>query len=564
MKNYKKSAHDGQCRNSRSALFHRNRALFMLSMLGVLFMTLFVLGFSSFIQKILDTISGENVSSIPSLIVYGGICVGFLLIRAIFEYAFWTAFRNRALTQYRHHTYRKILQKSIVAWNRESSAAYLSALSNDLNEIKDNYIEILPYLAELILNFIGTACLMLYYDVKLAGIAFLISLLPIALSSFRMRAVADCEEKLSIANSSFLGSFAQTLRGFKAIKSMRAEAQIADRLLTENKKASDAFSNREHVEIAVAYTASLSGHIAQLVFFFISMILARSDPRVSVGVIVAFIQLMRNISQLAIAMPELLAKLNASKKLMTRNDRLLESHQIAGKDVQLSCDKQIELRGLSAGYGGSENTLRNINITLPAKGCYAILGESGSGKTTLLNLLSGIHRDYAGQILFDGADIRDVCGESIFALVSVLHQDVFLFDATLKDNITLFLPIPEDALQSAIEKAGLAELVAEKGLSYPCGENGNMLSGGEKQRIGIARSILQGTNVLLLDEATAALDSQTGSQIMEAVQKMRDKTRIVVTHDIFPELMDNFDCVFVLKDGKIADAGKYSELLLRG
>lgn len=555
MKKSKQIKNVPEYRNSRDALFHHNLTYFSLSMVGIVFKVLSVLGFSRFIQKILDTISGDQTSSVPYLVVYGGICVGFLLVSAIFEYVFWTAFRSRALTQYRQFTYDRILKKGIAAWSHESTAPYISSLSNDLNQIKDNYIETLPYIVELVLNFSGTIVLMLYYDVKLAAIAFLISLLPIILSSFRLKEVETCEEKLSVANSGFLGAFSEMLRGFKAIKSMKAEARISDRLYSENKSASDAFSHREHVEISVAYTASLSGHVAQIVFFFVSMFLARIDPKVSVGVIVAFVQLMQNISQLAITMPELIAKVKASKKLMARNDSLLASHQVSGKNVKLSCKNAITMRDVTVRYGTAEKILEDISVTLPANGCYAMIGESGSGKTTVLNLLSGINRDYTGEIKFDDTDIKEVSGDSLFDLISVIHQDVFLFDATLKDNITMFKPIDGDILQAAIQSAGLTETVMEKGLDYPCGDNGNRLSGGEKQRVGIARSILQGANVLLLDEATSALDPQTAYQIMDTIQKMNGKTRIVVTHDIFPELMDKFDGVFVLKDGKFAETG---------
>ncbi len=118
-------------------------------------------------------------------------------------------------------------------------------------------------------------------------------------------------------------------------------------------------------------------------------------------------------------------------------------------------------------------------------------------------------------------------------------------------------------LEKAIQTAGLTETIASKGLSYRCGENGNLLSGGEKQRIGIARSILRGADVLLFDEATSALDAQTGYQIIDTVQKMHGKTRIVITHDVYADLMERFDSILVLADGKIVETGKYEELLAR-
>ena len=127
----------------------------------------------------------------------------------------------------------------------------------------------------------------------------------------------------------------------------------------------------------------------------------------------------------------------------------------------------------------------------------------------------------------------------------------------------MFTPYPEEELYDAIRKAGPSALTEQKGLDYLCGENGKLLSGGERQRIGIARSILKKNKALLLDEATSALDARTSYQVIDTVQKMEATTRIVVAHGIYPELMERFDCVFVLKDGRVAESGEFDELLAR-
>ena len=551
----------GGIRKCRDSLFLKNRKNLALSLLGCVFKTLSVLGFSAFTQKILDTVSGDQPSSIPYLILFAVGCFLCLLISAALEYFCWTAFRRQALTRYRAYFCRKVLSKDISAFSRENTGAYASAVSNDLNTIRTSYLESLPYLAELVLNFAGTVVLMLAYDVRLALIAFGVSLLPILLSSFRVNQVAECEEQLAEANGGFLSAFTEMLTGFRAVKSMRAEGSVAARLLKVNRKASDTFADREHTEISVAYIASLSGHIARIAFFFISLLLSKNDPAVTVGVIIAFTQLMSNIVQLAVTVPELLANVKAADKLMERHDGMLALSQAEGEDRAVSCGEKVEADSVSVSYGEGQEVLRNLSLSLPAGGCYAILGESGSGKTTLLNLLSGAKRDYTGSVRYDGQDIRDVSGERLFELISVIHQETFLFDATIEENITLFRPVDRAVLEDAVKKAGLEELVKEKGLDYACGENGANLSGGEKQRVGIARSILLGSSVLLLDEATSALDIRTGSRLIRTVQQMEGKTRIAVTHDVYPELMDNFDQIIVLKDGQIAGQGKYSELL---
>ncbi len=551
----------GGIRKCRDSLFLKNRKNLALSLLGCVFKTLSVLGFSAFTQKILDTVSGDQPSSIPYLILFAVSCFLCLLISAALEYFCWTAFRRQALTRYRAYFCRKVLSKDISAFGRENTGAYASAVSNDLNTIRTSYLESLPYLAELVLNFAGTVVLMLAYDVRLALIAFGVSLLPILLSSFRVNQVAECEEQLAEANGGFLSAFTEMLTGFRAVKSMRAEGSVAARLLKVNRKASDTFADREHTEISVAYIASLSGHIARIAFFFISLLLSKNDPAVTVGVIIAFTQLMSNIVQLAVTVPELLANVKAADKLMERHDGMLALSQAEGEDRAVSCGKKVEADNVSVSYGEGQEVLRSLSLSLPAGGCYAILGESGSGKTTLLNLLSGAKRDYTGSVRYDGQDIRDISGERLFELISVIHQETFLFDATIEENITLFRPVDRAVLEDAVKKAGLEELVKEKGLDYACGENGANLSGGEKQRVGIARSILLGAKVLLLDEATSALDIRTGSRLIRTVQQMEGKTRIAVTHDVYPELMDNFDRIIVLKDGQIAGQGKYSELL---
>ena len=547
----------------KSALYDGNGLNFLLSILGIACKASAMLGFSVFTQKVIDSISGERSSTVPYLLLCATACIGCLLIGAVLEYLFWTAFRSRALTQYRAHICAQILGKDITAFKQESSASYTSAISNDLNQIRMNYLEQLPYAAELLFNFIGTVILMLRYDIKLSLIAFSVSLLPILFSSFRMKQIEDCESNLALANSRFLGAFAEVLQGFRSIKSVKAERAIAQKLEHINAAASAAFSKREHAEISVAYIASLVGHLAQIVFFFAAMYLAKSGEGISIGMIVVFVQLMRNISQLGISMPELIANVKASRKLMQNHDNFLASHREQGKIALVTCFDKIEVAHVSVDYGNTRKVLNDISLLLPANGCYAIIGESGSGKSTLLNLLSGSMRDYTGQLRYDGLDIGDISNESLFDLISVIQQEVFIFDASIRDNITMFSSYPEEELTGAIQKAGLIELTKQKGLDYLCGENGKLLSGGEKQRIGIARSILRNNKVLLLDEATSALDARTGYQVIDTVQKMEATTRIVVTHDIYPELMERFDCVFVLKDGQLAESGKFGELLAR-
>ncbi|HJB54960.1 MAG TPA: ABC transporter ATP-binding protein/permease, partial [Candidatus Olsenella avistercoris] len=183
------------------------------------------------------------------------------------------------------------------------------------------------------------------------------------------------------------------------------------------------------------------------------------------------------------------------------------------------------------------------------------------GKSTLLNLLMGGYNGYEGSIAIDGHELRDVEAGSLYDLVSLIDQSVFLFDDTIRANVTMFRDFPDEAVDDAVRRAGLAELVAEKGADFRCGENGALLSGGERQRVSIARALLRRTPVLLVDEATAALDNQTARAVGEEILGLEGLTRVVVTHRLEASLLARYDEVVALRDGRVVERGTFDELM---
>ena len=161
--------------------------------------------------------------------------------------------------------------------------------------------------------------------------------------------------------------------------------------------------------------------------------------------------------------------------------------------------------------------------------------------------------------------MKDISLDSLYDVVSVIQQNVFLFNKSIKDNITMFKEFNIDKVERAINISGLLNLISEKGLDYKCGEEGANLSGGEKQRISIARCLLRETPILLMDEATAALDNQTSFQIENDILSISGLTRIIITHKLEETLLDKYDEIVVLKEGQVEEKGTFKELMeLRG
>jgi len=199
-------------------------------------------------------------------------------------------------------------------------------------------------------------------------------------------------------------------------------------------------------------------------------------------------------------------------------------------------------------------------------GKYALVGTSGAGKSTILKLLLKQYENYEGKILLDGIELRQIDKKDLFKIITLLHQNVFIFDGTVKDNITLSNDkYTDEEVIRAAKIAGLGPLLEKlpEGIYSDVGEGGKLLSGGERQRIAVARSIITNASILALDEATAALDNETAYLIEKTILEMKDITAIVVTHRLWSELLKKYDEIIVLKDGKVIESGKFDELLDR-
>lgn len=225
--------------------------------------------------------------------------------------------------------------------------------------------------------------------------------------------------------------------------------------------------------------------------------------------------------------------------------------------------RPIELNQVRFGYEEGQTVLDGVSLRFEPGKRYALVGGSGAGKSTLLNLLMGAYDSYEGSITVNGKELREIDTDSLYDLEGLIGQSVFLFDDTIRNNMTMFTDFDDALVSRAAEQAGLSALIREKGESYRCGENGVGLSGGERQRISIARCLLRKTPVLLVDEATAALDAETAAAVTGAILDLEGTTRIVVTHRLEASLLRRYDEIIVLKNGRVCEQGGFEALMAK-
>ncbi len=533
----------------------------------VVFCTLLVgglnLAVSWLLQQLIDTISGTpNALGLKTLAMITVGVLFLLIVFSVLEYMFKPRFMKKAIKQYKEYAFHHLMKKNINTFQKESTATYISALTNDVNSIEANYLENQFSLISATVLFVGAFVMMLLYSPLLTLVATLLIILPIIASLLVGNRMEKSELEVSERNASFTDTIKESIFGFSVIKSFKAENAILDLFEKSNENVEYAKYKRNRINIIVASISGVAGFVAQVGVFIVGAYMALTGQNITPGVVLVFVNLMNFILQPISIIPEILANRKAAMALIDKLYICLnENYSEEKKEVIRELRRSIEMKELSFSYKEDEEVLKNINLTFETGKSYALVGISGSGKSTMLNLLLGAYDQYKGDICYDGQDLRNISSESLYDVVSVIQQNVVIFNASVRDNITMFSHIPKEQVDKVIEMAGLLPFMKEHGEDYLCGENGNALSGGEKQRISIARSLLRKSSVLLVDEATAALDKQTAYQVLNSILGIKNLTQIVVTHSLEEALLKRFDEVIVLKGGEVIEQGSFDELM---
>lgn len=534
--------------------------------LSILYILILYIGGGLMISWLLQVITdaatgGEGAYTLGQLLALCLLDVGLVVLGSWLIWLSKPRFIARAIGQYQEFVFQKLTEKGIAAFSGENTSLYLSALTNDANTIEQELLANICPLIEEVLMFVGALALMLWYSPLLTAVGVALALLPVAASLLAGNRVAEAEKRVSEKNNAYVSTLNDCLSGFAVIKAFRAEAALCRQASQRIRELSDAKTLRRKAAVVVQYMGMVAGLIAQLGVFLVGAALAQHGQPISAGVLIAFVNLMNYVVTPISTVPQYLAQCKASLALIDKvADALEQNLRDEGREEKTSLERGITVEDLSFSYGETP-TLQSISVNFEAGKSYAIVGASGSGKSTLLNLLMAARADYSGSICYDGTELRQLSSASVYELVSLIQQNVFLFNASIRENVTMFSDFPEERVNRAMELSGLSELIRQRGETYLCGENGCNLSGGEKQRISIARSLLKQARVLLVDEATAALDAKTAWQVTDAMLKLKGLTRIVVTHALNETLLRRFDRILTLKNGTIAEAGGFDELM---
>lgn len=494
-------------------------------------------------------------------LVTGGLFLLGVIVLGLSRIYLQAAFLRTGLTQYKQNAFGRLLRRSLREFFSSPSGNYLSAFTNDLDPISENYLSGLFAIIIYTILLVGSIGLMFSYHVHLTIAAILFSLIPLIVGLKIGGRLVPAEANLSDRNRAFVSQIKDLLNGFSIIKSFQVETEAAERFSEENQDLENARFSRKTTQGTIQVIAASLGGAAQFAVFAYGAYLS-IQGEISVSVVIAFVQLMNSVVAPIQQLPDLIAQRRAAKKLIDRMEELTSAGEPPADLIPITkIESGIRLQNVNFAHENGPQILTNISCGFRKNGVYAIVGPSGSGKSTLIKLLLGTYPNYQGEIRYDNTELRDLSIDALYDLISLIDQQVFVFDRTIRENISLFKTFPESELDLAVTRSGLDRIIAEKGADAKCGENGKNLSGGERQRISIARALIRKCQALFIDEATSALDNETSRKIMETIFSLQDTTRIVVTHRLEAAELRQFDAILVLKSGQIIESGKFDELI---
>ena len=543
-------------------LYYKNRMNFIVTIILTIAMSSLNLMISWLIQQIMDSMANQNMQAVVRCAwIAASVVIAYTVANAVYR-AVYPRFLQRAMQQYRDYAFSRLTQKSLRSFSKEGTALYVSALTNDCTSIENNYLAATFTLIELLFCFWGALIMMLYYSPVMLVLAVALSFLPVAVSMTAGNRLTEQEKEISKKNERFVSIVNELLSGFPVIKSFRAEAQASRLFSQRNEQAEEAKKNKRRTEQLISLLANDAGIIAQMGIFLAGAWLAISGKGVTAGVVIVFVQLMNYILNPISQVPLLWSNRKAAIALMEKlSDALSENVREEGREKLNVFSEKIEVKDLTYGYEPESPVLKDLDVQFDAGKSYAIVGGSGSGKSTLLNLLMGSSSNYQGEICIDSVSIKNIESESLYQLMTSVQQNVFVFNDTIRNNVTMFHEFSDKEVTLALERSGLSEFIEKRGEDFVCGENGANLSGGERQRISIARALLRKSPIILVDEATAALDAATARAVSFSILNLVGMTRIVVTHRLEEAILRRYDKILVMKNGTICEQGNFDTLM---
>lgn len=539
------------------------KGLFSLLILTTICASFADIGFSLLVKLMLDTAEFKDPTMFGQSLKFSIIFIIFYFIIKYLSEIFSSIYNKKIITLLRSDIFNAILNKKSNNSEQQNINLNISVFTNDIGMIEQDYINSILSIFSCIINLILALFIMIKTNFFISIIVISMSLLPIGVTLLFSKKVS--ETKLSYSNkiASFTTKIKEYFSGIEVIRSFNIEKLIHQEFNKSNITLEESKLKFKKISIL---SNTISGTISSSIF-----LLALSagtyfviNNKLSIGDMILFVQLLNYVITPLNKIPQNLNNLKSVKQIEIKlfniiNSKNTETNRTVKKK---SFESALIFENVNFGYN-ELLTLKNINLKIEKGKKYAIVGPSGCGKSSLLKLLLRQKLPSSGNIYLDNVNYLNISNIDFYDLLSTVHQEIFMFEETIKNNITLYKDYPIEKLNRILILSGIDNMVnsLKNGIETVINDSGGNFSGGEKQRISIARALIKETPILLLDEVTSSLDIKTAYEIENTLLNIDSLTCLVVTHRLDPSILKKYDEILVMKDGEIIEIGSYDTLI---
>ena len=540
----------------------QNKVLFIVTILVSVIASLGYVFMAILLQQLLDIAVGKDMQQFVRMVLFS---IFYFAVLGIFLYLQSLLSKKvicKIMRQIRSDVFRGTVDHSIEDFNKKNTADYISIITNDVKMIEDNFLLPLFEVVQYAVIFTASFLLMVYFDIIVTVCVIVAIAIMFLIPSFLGNSLEKRQKKYSSKLADFTVSLKDILSGFEIIKSYSMKRYVIQLF---NKENDETINSKYSVDRLLALNKGVSSFLAlmvQIVVLFLSAYFIITG-RITVGTLLGMVQVSSNLANPLVMIFTNVPKIKSIQPIVEKLQSISEYPLSHSKKEHISSfDFCICTKDLGFSYDKQKEVLNEINCTIEKGKKYVVVGKSGCGKSTLIKLLAGYYSDYAGTIKYDNRELNLLDRNDIAQLSSIIHQNIYMFDETIQDNICLHEDYPQEKIDNVVMESGLSEFISElpEGLLYQVGENGANLSGGQKQRIAVARALIRNKPILILDEGTSAVDMQTAYDIENRLLKINDLTIITITHHLRKELLEKYDEIICMDNGKIIEKGTFNEL----
>ncbi|MFJ4366920.1 ABC transporter ATP-binding protein [Streptomyces chartreusis] len=526
------------------------------------------------LKAILDVAIPEGRTGLLSLLALGMILSAVLTsVFGVLQTLISTTVGQRVMHDLRTAVYGRLQRMSLAFFTRTRTGEVQSRIANDIGGMQATVTSTATSLVSNLTSVVATIVAMIALDWRLT----VVSLLLLPFFVWISRRVGNERKKITTQRQKQMAAMAATVT-----ESLSVSGILLGRTMGRSDSLTKAFADESEQLVDLEVRSNMAGRwrmavitmvmaaMPAFIYWTAGVVLQVGGPQVSIGTIVAFVSLQQGLFRPAVSLLSTGVQIQTSLALFQRIFEYLDLPiDITEREEPVHLDRvkgEVRFENVEFGYDGKSGPiLDGIDVTVPAGGSLAVVGPTGAGKSTLGHLVPRLYDVTGGRVTLDGVDVRDLDFDTLARAVGVVSQETYLFHATVADNLRFAKPdATDEELHAAAKAAQIHDHIASlpDGYDTVVGERGHRFSGGEKQRLAIARTILRDPPVLILDEATSALDTRTEHAVQDAIDALSaNRTTVTIAHRL--STIRGADQIVVLDGGQVAERGTHEELLER-